>query len=425
MPLPPPPAPTNRHRTARRLGVAAVALGLLAGACAKTDPQVSAGDPSSSQSSSSPDGASPSSGEVASAPAVDVIPGMPPVPNPSNLYSEIGPSNISPATAGARKLVYVPNERSGNVTVIDQDSMKVIDTYPTGFIPQHVVPSYDLTTLYALNNNGNSITPIDPTTGKPGKTFPVDDPYNLYWTPDGKSSIIVAEAKQRLDFADPKTLKVTDELQTDCDGINHIDFSIDGRYLAATCEFDGSIIKVDVVNRKVLNKLTLKKDDVLSQPQDIRVSPDGKTLYVADLKSEGVFLIDFATFAETGHIKTGVGAHGLYPSRDGTKLYVINRGTPLVGGPPKGKGSVSVVDFATNQMTANWPVPGGGSPDMGNLSADGTKLWLGGRYDDEVYVFDTVKGEMITRIKVGKGPHGLTVWPQPGRYSLGHTGNMR
>ncbi|MEO7555668.1 MAG: hypothetical protein ABIV94_03570, partial [Acidimicrobiales bacterium] len=69
--------------------------------------------------------------------------------------------------------------------------------------------------------------------------------------------------------------------------------------------------------------------------------------------------------------------------------------------------------------------PNGGSPDMGNITADGKELWLSGRYDSEVYVFDLVKGGFLTRIAVGGGPHGLTVWPQPGRFSLGHTGNMR
>jgi hypothetical protein len=74
---------------------------------------------------------------------------------------------------------------------------------------------------------------------------------------------------------------------------------------------------------------------------------------------------------------------------------------------------------------ADWPIPGGGSPDMGNITADGTQLWLGGRYDGEVYVFDLVHGQLSARIKVGVNPHGLTVWPQPGRFNLGHTGNMR
>jgi DNA-binding beta-propeller fold protein YncE len=72
-----------------------------------------------------------------------------------------------------------------------------------------------------------------------------------------------------------------------------------------------------------------------------------------------------------GFIPTGVGAHGLYPSPNGRKLYVANWGSDKVNGPPRGQGSVSVIDFATRQVESTWPVPGGGSPDMGNVSADG------------------------------------------------------
>ena len=123
-------------------------------------------------------------------------------------------------------------------------------------------------------------------------------------------------------------------------------------------------------------------------------------------------------------IATGVGAHGLYPSRDGKSLYVANRGSNTVRGRPLGKGSISVIDFATRVVVKTWPVPGGGSPDMGNVSADGKYLWLSGRYDNVAYRIDTQSGA-IDQIKVGHEPHGLTVWPQPGRYSLGHTGNLR
>jgi DNA-binding beta-propeller fold protein YncE len=85
---------------------------------------------------------------------------------------------------------------------------------------------------------------------------------------------------------------------------------------------------------------------------------------------------------------------------------------------------VSVIDFASQKVVANWPIPGGGSPDMGNVSADGKTLWLSGRFDDVVYAFDTTTGQ-VRKINVGQEPHGLAVWPQPGRYSLGHTGIMR
>ena len=84
-----------------------------------------------------------------------------------------------------------------------------------------------------------------------------------------------------------------------------------------------------------------------------------------------------------------------------------------------------MIDFATRAVVATWTVPGGGSPDMGSVSPDGTELWLSGRYHGEVYVFDTATGQLKHRIKTGAGTHGLTYFPQPGRYSMGHTGNFR
>jgi DNA-binding beta-propeller fold protein YncE len=244
----------------------------------------------------------------------------------------------------------------------------------------------------------------------------------MYFTPDGRSAIIVAEALKRLDFRDPKTMQLQSSLDvSQCPGINHADFSIDGRYAIFTCEFGKGLAKIDFVNRKIDGYLTLSKGGM---PQDIRISPDGTVFYVADMMADGVFVVDGNTFKEIGFIATGKGTHGLYPSRDGRKLYVANRGSNKIHGPAHGKGSVSVIDFATRKVEANWPIPGGGSPDMGNVSADGKELWLSGRYDNLVYVFDTTTGA-VQKIPVGKEPHGLAVWPQPGRYSLGHTGNMR
>jgi len=361
-----------------------------------------------------------------SARPVETVAGMPPVTDPANLYSETRPDKLSPAVAHALPRVYVPNLKSNDVSVIDPATFKVVGRFRVGVNPQHVVPSYDLKTLWVTNNaegrTDGSLTPIDPTTGKPGKAIAVDDPYNMYFTPDGRSAIVVAEALKRLDFRDPHTMALQHSLAVpDCAGINHADFSIDGRFVIFTCEFQGSLAKIDLVARKVLGSLRLSKGGM---PQDIRISPDGKVFFVADMKAGGLFVIDGDSFRETGFIQTGVGTHGLYPSRDATKLYAANRGSTHIHGPPRGKGSVSVIDFATHRIVATWPIPGGGSPDMGNVSVDGKTLWLSGRYDDVVYAIDTTSGEM-RKIGVGKEPHGLTVWPQPGRYSLGHTGNMR
>jgi YVTN family beta-propeller protein len=334
---------------------------------------------------------------------------------------------LSPAVAGALTRVYVPNLRSNDVYVIDPASLKVIDRFPVGVIPQHVVPSWDLQTLWVANNgrrgHEGSVTPIDPKTGKPGPSIPVADPYNMYFTPDGKAAIVVAERLKQLDFRDPHTMQLEQTVPTPgCSGVNHADFSIDGRYAIFTCEFrGGGLVKIDMVNRKVVGYLKL---DARGMPQDIRISPDGKLFYIADMWADGVFLVDGASFTRVGFIHTGIGTHGLYPSRDGKELYVSNRGSHKVHGPPHGPGSVSVIDFATRAVVKNWPIPGGGSPDMGNVSVDGKHLWLSGRFDNVVYDIDTTTGA-VSEIRVGKEPHGLTVWPQPGRYSLGHTGNMR
>jgi len=355
-----------------------------------------------------------------------VVPGMPPVVDAKNLYSEIGADKMSSAVTGHRELVYVPHVQSNDVYVIDPVAFKVIDKFKVGLNPQHVVPSWDLQTLWVTNNaertTKGSLTPIDPKTGKPGAPVDVADPYNMYFSPDGQSAIVVAEALKRLDFRDPKTMTLQYSIPAPgCAGINHADFSIDGKFAIFTCEFSKGLVKIDLVNRKVMSYLKLSKGGM---PQDIRVSPDGAKFYVADMHADGIFVIDGATFKETGFINTGKGTHGIYPSRDGKKLYVANRGSHKIHGHKGGPGSVSVVDFATEKVEATWKVPGGGSPDMGNVSADGKTLWLSGRYDHVVYAFDTTTGDARV-IKVGIEPHGLAVWPQPGRYSLGHTGNMR
>jgi YVTN family beta-propeller protein len=358
--------------------------------------------------------------------AVDTVAGMAPVSDPRNLYGDAGAGKLSDAVKGALTRVYVPNLRSNDVYVIDPATFKVVDRFKVGLNPQHVVPSWDLKTLWVANNAENttkgSLTPIDPLTGKPGKAIAVDDPYNMYFTPDGKEAIVVAEAFKRLDFRDPQTMALKSSLPTpECKGINHADFSIDGRYAIFTCEFGGMLAKIDLVGRKVVGYLKLSTGKM---PQDIRVSPDGTTFYVADMMADGVFVVDGQNFKEIGFVKTGKGTHGLYPSRDGRKLYIANRGSNKIHGAEHGMGSVSVLDFATRTVDVTWPIPGGGSPDMGNVSADGKWLWLSGRYDNVVYAFDTASGA-VTIIPVGLEPHGLTVWPQPGRYSLGHTGNMR
>ncbi len=340
------------------------------------------------------------------------LPGMPPVLDPTDIYAADRPGQLSAVVKDFPSRVYVPNTESNSVDVIDPATYKVIDHFKVGRLPQHVTPSYDLQTLWVLNDKSSSLTRIDPKTGAKHETIKVLDPYNMYYTPDGKYAIVVAEQRERLEFYDAHTMKLSHQLWVPCKGVDHMDFSASGRYLIASCEFGEAVIKVDVAAQKLMGRLPINP---AGMPQDVKTSPDGAVFYVADMHADGVHVIDGEAFKELGFVPTGKGAHGLYVSRDSRVLYVSNRG----------EGSISLINLATRKVTGKWGLPGGGSPDMGGVSADGKVLWLAGRYNSEVYAISTTDGKLLARIPVGHGPHGLCVYPQPGRYSLGHTGVFR
>ncbi len=329
-----------------------------------------------------------------------------------DIYAADRPNALSPAVRHFPARIYVPNSLSNTVDEIDPRTYRIVRHFPVGLLPQHVTPSHDLKTLWVDNDYGNSLTPLNPRTGKPGRPIPVADPYNLYFTVDGKFAIAVAEQLQRLDFRDPHTMRLRHSVPVSCRGVDHLDFSADGRLALASCEFSGKLLVLDVAHQRVVRYIDIGQHTL---PQDVKLSPDARIFYVADAVANGVWLVDARTMRVKRFMHTGTGAHGLYVSRDSRQLYVSNRG----------EGSVSVVSFAKRRVTKTWRFPGGGSPDMGGVSADGKVLWLAGRYNSEVYAISTKTGRLLHRIPVGRGPHGLAVYPQPGRYSLGHNGVFR
>lgn len=331
-------------------------------------------------------------------------------PVPLNLYAETTAGKFAPQVRDLTPRVYVPNSDEHTVSVIDPVTMAVISKYDTGKVPHHITPSWDLSTLYILDTVGNSLTPIDPRSATPGASIPVDDPYNLYFTPDGKLALVIAERFQRIDVRDPRTWALLWSVPVPHAGVNHGDFSPDGRWFYASCEFSGWVVKVDLLERKIAIEVAVGR-----QPIDVKLAPDASAVFVADQARNGVMVLDPGNLAEVGFIPAGRGTHGLYVSRDGTKLYATNR----LGG------SITVIDFATRRAIATWEIPGGGSPDMGSVSPDGSQFWVSGRYHGEIYVIDTATGGLIKRIRTGAGSHGLTYFPQPGRFSMGHTGNYR
>jgi YVTN family beta-propeller protein len=329
----------------------------------------------------------------------------PPSPNP---YAATRPGQFSPAVAGIPERVYVPNTKSNTVDVIDPATFTRVGHFPVGATPHHITPSWDLRRLYVTNTWGNSLTVIDPRTATPTETIAVANPYNLYFTLDGTRALVVAEREWRLDVRDPHTWALLAEIPVPWAGVDHLDFSADGRFLLASCEYSGVVVKVDTRALRLVGSLR-----VGGLPVDVRLSPDGELFYVANQGRHGVSVIDPVALREVAFLPTGKGAHGLQVSRDARLLYVSNR---LAG-------SISVIECAARRVADTWHV--GGSPDMLQLSPDGRYLWTSNRFGDTVSVVDTRAGTLHRTIHVGAGPHGLAYFPQPGRLCLGHNGVYR
>ena len=339
-----------------------------------------------------------------------------PDPHAGNVYGNTISGQLDPRVADVPHRVYVPNEESDDVAVIDPATFEVIDRFAVGDAPEHINPDWDLESLWVSNMNGGYLTKVDPMTSKP-----IDEvrlpifPYALYYTLDGEKVMVVTDyiglqdlPDNGVHFYDRDTWELLAYVNVPWAGADDADLSADGRYLAISAEYSGFVAFIDT------EEMTLAGNtEVGSLPRDVRLSPDGSTFYVTNEGLGGVQTIDAETWELTGFIETGEGAHGIDFSRDTTMMYVANRAA----------GTISVVDVATNEVVDTWAV--GGSPDEMVLNPDGTQLWASNRYHGSVSVVDTGSGEVLATIETGANPHGLTYWPQPGTVAVGQNGNMR
>ncbi len=333
----------------------------------------------------------------------------PRVPRPVDIYRFTRPADMSPKVRGIPERVYVPDNTTDTVTVIDPKTFRIVRVFRVGAYPQHITPAWNLQHLYVENSGADSLTVIDPRTSQPVRTIPgMPAPYNLYFTPDGTKAVLVAEYDNLVEFRDPHTWNLLGSVHVPWPGVDHGDFTTNGRFLLMSTEFGGHVVKINAETMRLVGSV-----DVGGKPIDIKSSPDGSVFYVANQGLNGVTMLDPTNLKALGFIPTGTGAHGLAVSRDARFLYVANR---LAG-------SISVISFASRHVVATWNV--GGSPDMLQVSPDGSQLWTSNRFDGTVSVIDTHTGRVLRVIRTGIKPHGLAYFPQPGRFSIGHNGVYR
>ncbi|MDQ2854104.1 MAG: beta-propeller fold lactonase family protein [Chloroflexota bacterium] len=392
-----------------RRAATALAACLLLGACSSSTPSPSSGPSGAGLATSSP-----STTGVAS-PSPTAEPTATPVPT-GGVYAATVSGQIDPSLFGIPARVYVPNETSGDVSVIDPATFAVVGHFTTGAYPEHITPDWDLQRLYVSNMNGGTLTPVDPRTSQPGDSIALPIfPYAVYFMLDGEKAMVVTDyispklvKDNGITFYNRRTWERLAYVQVPWPGADDLDLSADGSYLMISCEYSGVVAKVDTKTMAVTGHV-----DVGSLPRDVRLAPDGRSFFIANEGLDGIQVVDPQAMTVTGFIPTGNGAHGIEFSRDTSQMFVANRAA----------GSISVIDLASLKVVATWQV--GGSPDEMSLSPDGSQLWVSNRYHGSVSVIDTTSGKVIHTIPVGSRPHGLTYWPQPGRMSIGQNGNMR
>jgi len=332
------------------------------------------------------------------------------------VYAATVSGEIDPRAAGVPGRVYVPNEESDDVTVIDPATFEVVDRFAVGDAPEHITPDWGLEDLIVSNMNGGTLTVIDPMTSQPTETIELPlFPYAVYYTLDGEKAMVVTDyisiddiEDNGVTFFDPETWEVLAFVQVPWTGADDADLTADGRYLAISAEYSGYLAFIDTETMTLAGSV-----EIGSLPRDVRLSPDGSVFYVTNEGLGGIQVVDAEEWELLEFIPTGEGTHGIEFSRDTTLMYVANRAA----------GTISVMDLATNDVVETWAV--GGSPDEMVLNPDGSQLWASNRYHGSVSVIDTATGEVITTIATGANPHGLTYWPQPGRMAIGQNGNMR
>lgn len=332
------------------------------------------------------------------------------------VYAATVSGELDPRVADVPERVYVPNEESDDVAVIDPETFEVIGRFAVGDAPEHVNPGWDLESLYVANMNGGTLTVVDPMTSRPTDTIDLPIfPYALYYTLDGEKVMVVtnyiaqeAVGDNGVHFYDPDTWELLEFVQVPWPGADDADLTADGRYLAISAEYSGYLAFIDTEEMTLAGSV-----EIGSLPRDVRLSPDGTVFYVTNEGLGGIQVVDAEAWELLEFIPTGEGTHGIEFSRDTTRMYVANRAA----------GTISVMDLATNEVVETWDV--GGSPDEMVLNPDGSRLWASNRYHGSVSVIDTASGEVIATIATGANPHGLTYWPQPGQMAIGQNGNMR
>ncbi|WP_420996649.1 beta-propeller fold lactonase family protein [Cupriavidus sp. 30B13] len=297
------------------------------------------------------------------------------------------------AAPASAEVVVVLNSGDATVTLIDKDTQKVLETFPVGKEPHHLIATPDDKSLIVANAVGNDLVFLDPVTGKVQQRVPnIDDPYQIGFSPDQKWFVTTGNRLDRVDVYrwDGKALKLAKQLPL-AKTPSHIAFTADSRVAFVTLQDSNEVVAIDLPTQSVMWRM-----DAGSAPAGVWVTPDQKYLLVGMTGADYVAVIDWHTRTLVKQIPTGKGAHNFRAVGDKRHLFLSNRVS----------GTISIVDQQTLTKVGDITgLPAG--PDDMELTADGKTLWVSFRWARSVGLIDVASRKLVKTIRVGRSPHGI------------------
>jgi YVTN family beta-propeller protein len=300
--------------------------------------------------------------------------------------------------AAAGYQVYVTNERSGDVTVIDGTTFKVVQTIAVGKRPRGIHASPDGKTVYVALSG----TPIE---GPPQLDAQGNPIFERDKDDDDEKEDKADKSADGIGVVDVATRKLLRKIPVGSDP-EEFDISADGRHLYVSNEDVKTASSLDISNGKVEKIVSLSQE-----PEGVAITPDGKRLFVTCETGGEVYVIDIATFKVVGHVKIG--------ARPRSVAFLQNGKIAIV--PSESAGELYAIDTEQIKVVKTIPLPKGSRPMRVRVSPDGSKLYASTGRGGSVVVLDAKDYTLLNTIAVGQRPWGIVVSPD-GRHLFAANG---
>ncbi len=283
--------------------------------------------------------------------------------------------------------VYVSNEKSGDVTVIDPVELKAVATIPVGKRPRGIRASADGKTVFvAVSGTPIAAPPALDANGNPILKKGADD------DDDDKGADKSADGIALVDVAQRKFLR---KLSVGSDP-EQFAFSADGERLFVSNEDVSAASIIRLSTGKVEHLIKVHKE-----PEGVTTSPDGKFFYVTCESDGEIFAIDAQSGAVLAHFNVGGRPRSAEFLPDATRAFI----------PSESAGQLHIIDSVRHEKLKSVALPKGFRPMCVKVAPDGKKVYVSAGRAGAVVVLDATSGDVLNTIKVGARPWGIAISP--------------